>query len=192
MMMASSRQRQQLDRFLGAGLLVTGLIWLAAQAWDVWPLSFAWTLYAIGPGLVCLAAVPALGPRAAWLAAVGAVLVAAGLMLGALGMTNGWAAWPAASALAGVAAPGLGWWLAGRWLGRADVAWQGWRLAWAGAGLTALVALAIIAIGVLGGAGAAALAGAGPLLLAGAGGMLLLRCWQRAATRRAGRSPHAG
>ncbi|MCC6628442.1 MAG: hypothetical protein IT340_13715 [Chloroflexi bacterium] len=175
MMMASSHPRQQLDRFLGAGLLVTGLIWLAAQAWDIWPLSFAWTLYAIGPGLVCLAAVPALGPRAAWLAALGAALMAAGLLLGALGLTNGWAAWPAAAALSGVAAPGLGWWRAGQQFSRSDVMQQGRWLTRAGAGLTALVALAVIAIGVLGGAGTAALAGAGPLLLAGAGGTLLLR-----------------
>jgi hypothetical protein len=159
----------------GFALLALGLGWLAAQAWGVWPLSFAWTLYAIVPGLVCLIAVEVLGPRAAWLAATGAALVAVGLLLGALSSVNGWAAWPVAALLAGVAAPALGWCLAGWHFGRRESALRARQVAFAGCGLAALTAVAVTAAGLLGGEAVPMLAGVGPLLLIATGGALLLR-----------------
>ena len=159
------------SRWVGVGLVAFGVFGLLLQTRGVWAPSFAWTLYAILPGVVCLLAAPLLGRAGLWLGALGATLVGGGLLLFAIGIVDGWLALVYAWPLVVPACAGLALWLA-PWSPYTVI---GRQMVVAGFNLSSLCALATLVLSLLAVAGWAASALAGSVLLIGLGGSLLLR-----------------
>jgi hypothetical protein len=115
---------------LGALLLAGQVVgWPAAPAGGWLTGEHTWPLLVIGVGVACFLVMLAGGPDGGWLAVLGSVATATGLILLVVSATGQWRTWAYAWTLLFPTAIGAGQWLEGRWSGRPLLVERGRRRA---------------------------------------------------------------
>lgn len=158
---------------VGLGLVLLGLMFLAAQYLRINLLGLGWPLFVLVPGLLFFVGMLLGGRSVGGLAIPGSLVTVTGLLLFYQNLFNHFESWAYAWALVFPTAVGLGLMIEGAWEGRSRLVRDGW--VWTKVGLSIFVCAGVLFELVIGISGSGLVRALWALALMAFGAILVLR-----------------